>query len=280
VPDPTAVWVALWRALHVEFDPPPHILEDPLGAQLADPSGEWRQRADMVPRRVTRARASILARSRLVEDLVVEQAAKGVVDQYVILGAGLDTFAQRRTAVGSGVHIFEIDQPDTQAWKRRRLEELGYPASESLTFVPVDFEAYDDWWARLVEAGFDPDRAAVVAFMGVIGYLTREAITATLERLAGLAPGSTLVMSFLLPLDLTEDEERHRLEVGREVARTAGTPFVSLFSPDAIVELVRRAGFEDVQHVSAPELTARYFAGRTDGLRPSSSEELIVATTG
>jgi methyltransferase (TIGR00027 family) len=278
VPDPTAVWVALWRALHVEFDPPPHVLHDTLSAELADPTGEWRHRSDMVPRRVTRARASILARSRLVEDLVVERAARGV-DQYVILGAGLDTFAQRRTAAAVGVCIFEIDHPETQAWKRRRLDELGYVVSESLRFVPVDFEADDDWWARLVEAGFDPGRPAVVALMGVVGYLTRRAITGTLERLAGLAPGSTLVMSFLLPLDLTEVEERHRLEVGQEVARAAGTPFVSLFSPEHMVALVRAAGFADVQHVAAGELTARYFAGRTDGLRPSSSEELIVATT-
>jgi methyltransferase (TIGR00027 family) len=233
----------------------------------------------MVPHRVTRARASILARSRLVEDLVVERAAEGI-DQYVILGAGLDTFAQRRTAAAAGVRIFEIDQPETQAWKRRRLDELGYVPSESLRFVPVDFEAGDDWWARLVETGFDPARPAVVALMGVIGYLSRAAITATLERLAGLAPGSTLVMSFLLPLELTELAERHRLEVGQEVALAAGTPFVSLFSPEQLVALVREAGFGHVHHVSAGELAARYFAERTDDLRPSSSEELIVATTG
>jgi methyltransferase (TIGR00027 family) len=228
----------------------------------------------MVPRRVTRARASILARARLVEDLVAERAAKGV-DQYVILGAGLDTFAQRRTGAAAGVRIFEIDQPETQAWKCRRLEELGYQSSESLTFVPVDFEADDDWWARLADAGFDPARPAVVALMGVIGYLTRPAITDTLERLAGLASGSTLVMSYLLPLDLTEHEERHRLEVGQQIARVSGTPFVSLFSPAQIVDMVREAGFAEVDHLSDAELTARYFAG----LRPSSSEGLVVATT-
>src|SRR5215217_2664514 len=114
-PDNTAVRVALWRALHVEVDSPPHVLEDQIGLKLAAPDAGWRSRPDMSP--FTRPfRASILARARFIEDLVVEQAARGV-GQYVILGAGLDTFAQRRPEIASRLVVFEIDKPGTQAWK-------------------------------------------------------------------------------------------------------------------------------------------------------------------
>lgn len=112
--DSTAVRVALWRAMHVQIDPPPHVLEDEIGLWLAAPDDGWRRRPDMNPRTTSRARASILARARFVEDLVVEQAGHGV-SQYVIIGAGLDTFAQRRTEIASGLRVFEADQPGPQA---------------------------------------------------------------------------------------------------------------------------------------------------------------------
>src|SRR5262245_50326748 len=140
IPNHTAVRVALWRALHLTLDAPPHVIQDDIGLKLADPQPGWVKRPDMDPVRSFRMRASIVARARFIEDLVLEQAAKGVT-QYVILGAGLDSFAERRPAGASGVTIFEIDQPQTQAWKKQRLKELGYPESDKLKFVPVDFEA-------------------------------------------------------------------------------------------------------------------------------------------
>src|SRR5262245_892201 len=117
VPDNTAVRVALWRALHVEIDPPPHVLEDTVGLQLAAPDANWRERPDMNPLFTNRFRAAIVARARFIEDMVIEQAGHGV-RQYVIMGAGLDTFAQRRTDIAPRLRVFEIDQPATQAWKR------------------------------------------------------------------------------------------------------------------------------------------------------------------
>src|SRR6266516_1941141 len=144
--DSTAVRVALWRALHVEIDPPPHVLEDELGLKLAAPDDGWRARPDMSA--FTRPfRASIVARARFIEDLVAEQAARGVV-QYVILGAGLDTFAQRRPELASRLLVFEIDRPGPQAWKRQRLVDLGLGIPSFLRLVPVDFEAGDAWWQR------------------------------------------------------------------------------------------------------------------------------------
>jgi len=277
-PDNTAVRTALWRALHLDADPPPHVFEDEVGLQLVAPDDEWRSRPDMSP--FTRPfRASILARARFVEDRVVEEAGRGV-GQYVILGAGLDTFAQRRPEVASRMVVFEIDQPNPQEWKRQRLVELGFGIPSFLRLVPVDFEAGDAWWDRLATAGFDAQRPAVVASTGVSMYLTKDAITKTLRQVAALAPGSTLVMSFMLPIELLDPAIRPGVERAAEGARASGTPFISFFTPAEMLAMARDAGFERVEHVSADALAHRYFAGRTDGLRPpANSEELLVATT-
>src|ERR687888_2322462 len=152
-PDGTAVRTALWRAMHVQVDPPPHVLEDEIGLRLAAPEEGWRSRPDMNPQWTRRIRASIVARARFIEDLVVEQEGRGVT-QYVILGAGLDTFAQRRPEIASRLRVFEVDRPGPQAWKRQRLIELGYDIPEWLRFVPVDFEASSSWFERLAAAGF------------------------------------------------------------------------------------------------------------------------------
>ncbi|MEU5094401.1 class I SAM-dependent methyltransferase [Streptomyces sp. NPDC020996] len=273
-PDHTAVRVALWRALHVRADPPPHVLRDELGLRLADVGDDWRDRPDMDERATRRVRASIVARARFAEDLVEERAGQGV-DQYVVLGAGLDTFAQRRPDLAARLRVFEVDRPGPQAWKRRRLAELGLGVPEGLRFVPVDFEG--DWWGRLLAAGLDPGRPAVVASTGVTMYLTRDAVADTFRRVATLAAGSTLVTTFLRPPDDVEPEERAQLRAAMKGARASGTPFLSFFGPPEIRALAAEAGFRDTRHVPAEELTERYFAGRTDGVRPSRGEELLLA---
>ena len=131
--------VALWRAVHVQVDPAPHVLEDEIGLRLVAPDDGWRRRPDMDQHATSHSRASIVARARFIEDLVVEQAGHGV-SQYIILGAGLDTFVQRRPAIASGLRVFEIDQPRPQAWKQQRLIELGFGIPEWLRLVAVDFE--------------------------------------------------------------------------------------------------------------------------------------------
>jgi methyltransferase (TIGR00027 family) len=278
-PDSTAVRVALWRAMHVQIDPPPHVLEDEIGLKLAAPDDDWRRRPDMDPHATSLFRASIVARARFIEDLVTEQVGHGV-GQYVILGAGLDTFAQRRSEIASRLLVFEVDQPGPQTWKRQRLIELGFGIPEWLRLVPVDFEAGDAWWQQLAAAGFDARQRAVVTSTGVSMYLTKDAIAATLRQVAALAPGSTLAMTFMLPLELADPEVRPGLQVAEKGARASGTPFISFFTPTEMLTLAHEAGFTEVQHVSAATLTQRYFAGRTDGLRPpNNSEELLVATT-
>jgi methyltransferase (TIGR00027 family) len=275
-PDQTAVRVALWRALHLEADAEPPVLADAVGLRLADPADGWRERPDMDPVFTRGFRAAIVARARFIEDLVTGSADSGV-GQYVLLGAGLDTFVERRPEYAGRLRVFEIDQPAPQAWKRQRLTELGYGVPAWLRLVPVDFEAGASWWDLLAAAGFSPGAPAVVASTGVSMYLTRDANAATLRQLAALAPGSTVAMTFLLPSELLDEQDRQGLAIAENGARAAGTPFLSFFSPGEMLALAREAGFADARHVPAAELNARYFDGRSDGLRMSTGEDLLVA---
>lgn len=278
VPDNTAVRVALWRALHVQADAPPHVFVDEVGLALAAPQEGWQSRPDMSP--FTRPfRASIVARARFVEDFLEQRSAQGL-SQYVILGAGLDTFAQRRSGLAHKVSVFEVDQPASQAWKHQRLIDLGFEIPSYLHFVPVDFERGENWLDRLHTAGFDPKQPALVASTGVSMYLTQDAIEATLRQIAALSSGTSLVMSFMLPIELVDPEVRPGVEAAARGARANGTPFLSFFTPEQMLDLARKAGFREVKHVSADALAELYFSGRTDGLRPpSNSEELLIATT-
>jgi methyltransferase (TIGR00027 family) len=275
-PDSTAVRTALWRALHTELDAAPHVFVDEIGLQLAAPGPDWRLRPDMKEYATPGVRASIVARARFIEDLVVEQAGHGVA-QYVLLGAGLDTFAQRRPETASRLTVFEIDQPGPQAWKRQRLLETGFGVAPWLRLVPVDFET-TSWWESLLANGFDPAKPAVVTSVGVSMYLTRAATANTLRQSASLATGSTLAMTFMRPVELVAREEQDMHRAADAAARASGTPFISYYAPDDILAMARDAGFATVRHVTAEDYTQRYFADRTDGLRPFTTEELLVAS--
>jgi methyltransferase (TIGR00027 family) len=276
-PDQTAVRVALWRALHVEVDAAPHVFVDEVGLELADPAPGWRERPDMDPVFTSGFRASIVARARFIEDLVTAEADSGV-GQYVLLGAGLDAFVQRRPEFSERLRVFEVDQPAPQAWKRQRLIDAGYGVPDWLRLVPVDFEAGASWWDLLIEAGFSPAAPAVAVSTGVSMYLTKEANAATLRQLAALAPGSTVAMTFMLPLELIDERDRQGMLMAQNGARASGTPFISFFTPDEMLQMAREAGFKDVRHVSGAMLNDRYFAGRSDGLRVSTGEDFLVGT--
>jgi methyltransferase (TIGR00027 family) len=276
-PEDTAARVALWRALHVHIDAAPPVFIDEVGLRLVAPEDGWQHRPDMDATATAPMRAGIVSRARFVEDLLADHITRGV-DQYVILGAGLDTFAQRRPDLDARLTVFEVDQPGPQAWKRKRLTELGYGVPEWLRLVPVDFEA-DSWCDRLTAAGFDPTRPAVVASTGVSMYLTREANAATVHQLSALAPGSVVATTFMLPLDHVDADEQRLRRFAEDGARRSGTPFISFFTPDEITALAVDAGFATAHHVSCEELVHRYFVDRSDGLRPAASEQILVATT-
>lgn len=276
-PEDTAARVALWRAIHVQNDSPPWVFEDEVGLRLLEPEDGWRDRPDMEPNLTTPMRAGIVSRARFIEDLIAEEAERGV-GQYVLLGAGLDTFAQRRPEIASRLTVFEVDQPGPQEWKRQRLIELGYGIPQWLRLVPVDFEV-DSWWERLMSAGFDPSRPAVVVSTGVSMYLTRETNIATLQQLSKLAPGSTVAMTFMLPADLVGPDEQRMRQFAERGARASGTPFISFFTPEEFVALAENAGFPAAHHISIEDMIGRYFTGRADGLRPPDSEQIMVAKT-
>jgi methyltransferase (TIGR00027 family) len=275
MPDNTAVRTALWRALHLQADAKPYILEDEIGLKLVAPPDDWQQRPDM--KFTKRLRASIIARARFIEDLIIEESKKGI-SQYVILGAGLDTFAQRKPDIASKLRIYEIDQPDTLAWKQQRLTELGFGIPEYLHFVPVNFET-TSWWEELLKAGFDTSKPAVIACTGVSLYLTKEAITSVLNQMATFAPGSKLAMTFYLPIELLDEEDKPMQEIAEKGARSAGTPFVSFFAPNEILAMANNAGFKEAKTISTKDMEQLYFTNRTDQLTPASGEVFLLATT-
>ena len=274
-PDNTAVRTALWRALHVQADAKPHIFEDEIGLKLIAPPDDWQERPDM--KFTKRLRASIIARARFIEDLIIKQIKQGI-DQYVILGAGLDTFAQRQPDIASKIQIFEIDLPNTLAWKQQRLKELGFGNPEYLHFVPVDFET-SSWWEQLLKAGFETRKPAVVACIGVSLYLTKEAITSTLNQIANLMPGSKLAMTFYLPLELLEEEDKSMQQIAEKGAREAGTPMLNFFTPNEILKLADKSGFKDSKILSTKDMEQYYFANRADNLLPASGEVFLLAST-
>ena len=246
--------------------------------ELAGPDEGWRRRPDMDPQATSQFRASIVARARFIEDLVVQQAGQGV-GQYVILGAGLDTFAQRRPEIASSLRVFEIDQPGHQAWKRQRLIELGFGIPEWLRFVPVDFEAGDSWREhspRRFRCG--PAGGRILHRRQHVSHAGGERGHAARSR--GARHGIHARDDVPTAVGARGPRGASRTRGAEQGARASGTPFISFFTPTEMLTLAREAGFREVQHVSAASLTERYFAGRTDGLRPPSNfGGLLVATT-
>jgi len=284
-PDLTAVGAAYGRAAHVMLDDPPYVLEDTLSIELADEDALRAAQLLTSDGRLVAARdeprarwrGTFVGRARFVEDLVGDRARMGV-GQLVILGAGLDTFAQRRPDVTSRLRIFEVDEPSTQQWKRGRLRELGLPTPQDLRFVALDFESGDSWVRAITMHGFDLARASVIASTGVTQYISVDAITTTMRQAAELAPGTTFVCTFVLPVELIDLDERELRALTEERAAARGFPWISFYSPDQFVSLAVGAGFDDVRHVPPTEINERYFTTRRDGLRFASGEHLLTAT--
>ena len=156
---------------------------------------------------------------------------------------------------------------------------MGYDLPEWLRFVTVDFEAGSSWWEALKSAGFDENKPAVVACTGLSMYLTLEANRVTLQQMATLAPGSTLAMTYLLPIELIDEEDIVLQQISEKGARAAGNPFISYFTPDQMLDLSREAGFKTTGNITATDLYKRYFSERTDKLSPASGEVFLIATT-
>jgi methyltransferase (TIGR00027 family) len=257
----TALRVALRRAVHQVLDQP-CILHDPIAVPLLGPSFVVDQARESS--RTARAfRAFMAVRSRYAEDRFAESAAQGVA-QYTILGAGLDTFAYRNPF--PHVHIFEVDFPATQAWKRQLLAAARIAEPENLIFVALDFE-HKSLAQGLVEAGFDSAKPAFFAWLGVVPYLTLDAFRATLETIAKLPAGTAVSFDYGLSPQSLSPLRRIAFRALAERVAKAGEPFQLFFTPEALDAEFTRAGFRRFEQLDAAQLNARYFAGRADGLQ-------------
>jgi len=266
----TALTAAAARAAHLVVDTAPHIFADTLAEPLlgADaPTLLAYHRAHGDHPVLAGARAQVVIRSRLAEGLLAAAVARGV-DQYALLGAGLDTFAYR-AAVPAGLRVFEVDHPGTQRDKRARLAAAGIAEPPHLRFVPVDLER-EPLVDALRDTGFDPARPALAAWLGVTMYLTREAFTGTLSVLGGLAAGSGLVFDYMLPERLRDAAgEAYVAQVGA-VSAERGEPWLTFLAPDEAAELLADAGFRAVTQTGQRESLPEALWRRTDALRPAA----------
>jgi len=273
-PSGTALRVAAVRAAHRLLDDP-ILFDDPLALAILGPEAEAAMRAD--PYRyndpISRGlRASLIVRSRVAEDELARAVAAGV-RQYVLLGAGLDTFAYRNPF--PELRVFEIDHPATQAWKRDCLDQAGIALPDSLTFAPVDFEQGGTLAEGLVAAGFDLAAPACFSWLGVTMYLGEETVFDTLSWIAGLAQGSSIVFDFRVPLDQLNPVERAVTEMIMQRVAEAGEPWISAFDPEGLRTRLLELGFSRAEALLPEVLNRRYLFQRKDGL--STRARLMLA---
>ena len=276
-PSATAELVAVRRAVHQRLDRP-LVFEDQLALAIVGREWEARIRAD--PFRAgggtlgTALRAHLVVRSRVAEDQLAAAMARGV-RQYVVLGAGLDTFICRNSH--RDLRVFELDFPATQLWKRERLREVGLDVPANAVFVPCEFTSQSIAGA-LEAAGLDPARPAFFSWLGVTMYLEPATTLRTVAELAPLAAGGGgLVFDYSVHPDTVGLVKRLAFKVLAGRVARAGEPFIGFFDPPELVASVRSAGFSDVEDLSAADLTARFLAHRHDGLRLSGLGHLLCA---
>lgn len=270
-PSRTALSTAAARAAHLVVDNEPHILHDTvaatlIGDQAEEMLGYHRSYGDHPILSCTRA--LVTTRSAYTERVLADRSP----DQYVILGAGLDTYALRH----SGPRVFEVDHPATQEWKRALLAQAGLPTPGHLAFVPIDLES-DALLDRLTAAGFDPSRSTLVGCLGVTMYLTRDAISATLAELGRLSPGSEIIMEYSLPAELRDDLGNEYAAMASEAVRESNEPYLTSLSPDEVTALMGRHGLEVLRHVAMHDAVPPSMWTRTDVLRPFVGSHLAHA---
>jgi methyltransferase (TIGR00027 family) len=275
-PSATAFRVAMRRAVHQLIDRP-IVLDDPVALRILGSRGD-EVRAD--PGKFNKTffdrtlRATLVARSRVAEDELAASVKAGI-RQYVVLGAGLDTFAYRNPF--PDLRVFEVDHPATQAWKVRLLRGTGIPVPPSVTYVPVDFEK-QRLPDELIAAGFDPSQPAWFGWLGVTFYLEPAAVFATLRDVHALAgPGGGIAFDYSINTSHLGLIKRFSIYLIARRVRKAGEPFKSSFKPDALVSELRAIGFSRVTDLTAAALDERYFKNRTDGLRAGAVVHIIVA---
>ena len=265
-PSRTALRVALRRAAHQVHDAKPLVFDDPLAVRILskESRAELARTPDSEKRPFSAAlRAFMVCRARFAEDVLASGVRISDVSQYLVLGAGLDTFAYRNPF--AGVKVFEVDHPATQAWKRERLEDAEIAVPESVQFVAVDFER-QSLREQLLAAGFDPGAPTVTAWLGVVPYLTLEAFRSTVSLLGSFAEGSEVVFDYSQPREVLSPREQLMLDSMASRVAQAGEPFQLFFTPQALAKELEVAGLKVVEDLDGPAIHARYLEGRSDGL--------------
>lgn len=266
---------AVARGAHRLWDQPPWIFDDPFALILVGPGWEAIAAASRAAARepvVRQGQAGVLVRSRYAED----RLAHGGHTQYVILGAGLDSFAWRHPHLRSSLTVFEVDHPATQAWKRERAASLGLPTTEGHIFAPIDFET-QTLRDGLDAAGFDWARPTLFSWVGTTMYLTTASIESTLRALATSRAGSEIVMSYNPAPEFLDDIGREFLGATSPRVAAMGEPLLTFFAPTEMEALLTHCGLTVAEHPTSDDLSDRYCSGRTDGLRPYTTERLISA---
>ncbi|MEV4322613.1 SAM-dependent methyltransferase [Microbispora rosea] len=272
-PSGTALHAAAARAAHLIVDGEPVVFRDPFAYALLGECAEHYVRAHRETAGhpvLAGLRAAVVTRSRYTEDRLAAAVRRGV-RQYVILGAGLDTYACRSAASSRGapVEVFEVDHPGTQHWKREAIARAGLPAPPCLTYVPADMEAGECPVDRLVAHGFDLARPAFASWLGVTVYLTREAVARTLAGLGRLAPGSEIVMDHLLPEALRGPRARAYAETLMPLVAESGEPWLTFLSPREAADLLEEHGFEVVEQAPECDAAGAVLRDRADALAGS-----------
>jgi methyltransferase (TIGR00027 family) len=273
-PSKTALRVALRRAAHQQFDAYPLVLDDPIAVPILGKT--YAEELSRTPTRSDRPfsvglRAFLVGRSRYAEDTLAHAVRNGV-SQYVLLGAGLDTFAHRNPY--PQLRIFEVDHPATQQWKRELLAKSALPEPANLTYAPVDFEC-QSLPDQLRAVGFDQQLPTIFAWLGVVPYLTLEAFRATIAFIASHPEGSGVVLDYAQPRSALPFLERLALDSLAARVKLAGEPFQLFFTPDEIA--AELTGFRALEDLGSTEMNARYFANRSDDLKLLGSAGRILS---
>jgi methyltransferase (TIGR00027 family) len=209
--------------------------------------------------------STTLSRSRYTEDCLEEALLQEGVNQYVILGAGMDTFAFRRPDLAGRLEIFEIDHPLTQAFKLSRLKELGWEIPAQLHFIPADFTK-ETLAESLRQSPYDPREISFFSWLGVTIYLTRAEVFATLRAIAGIAPaGSSLVFDYMDTNAFIPGKAAKQAQLMQEIVRKVGEPLKGGFDPTALASDLAGTGLLLHANLSPSDIEERYFQGRTDG---------------
>lgn len=265
-PSRTALRVALRRAAHQAVDAEPLVFPDPFALRILDPDTAAEiARTPAAERRPysVAMRAWVAIRARFAEDVLAESVRAHGVTQYLVLGAGLDTFALRNPY--PELRVFEVDHPSTQAWKRERLATAGLVLPPSATLVPVDFER-QSLAEQLQHAGFDPTQPTVTAWLGVVPYLTAAAFAATAGLLGRLPSGSAAVFDYSQPREVLPPLEQLMHDSLAARVAQAGEPFQLFFTPETLRVALAKNSLHAVEDLGARELNARFLLGRKDHL--------------